>query len=102
MAKEIPNKIANITPGQTPTYGELIMSCVKQPGMINGQLLPLDYETIKKIKRIDDVIGNDKLVEKYEFEDADYEFVKSKVQSMGWGLYSPEIIKFVDTVLEAK
>lgn len=102
MAKKIDNKIAKISEAETLTYGELIMICVKSQTIINGQPQGYDYETLKKIKRVDDVIGADKLVTKYSFEDADFDFIKSKVQAMPWGAYSVEIIKFITYILEIK
>jgi len=102
MAKKIENKIAKISDKETLTYGELIMTCVKSPTISNGQPQGYDYETLKKIKRVDDVIGTDKLVKEYSFEDADYEFIKSKVQSMNWGIYSAELINFITYILELK
>lgn len=102
MAKKIENKIAKINEKESLTYGELIMTCVKSPLIINGQPQGYDYESLKKIKRVDDVIGSDKLITDYSFEDADFEFVKSKVQSMPWGIYSVEILNFVTYILEIK
>mgnify|MGYP003660178648 CR=1 FL=1 len=102
MAKQIENKIAKITETETLTYGDLVMMCVKSPTISNGQPQGYDYETLKKIKRVDDVIGTDKLVKEYSFEDADFEFIKTKVQAMNWGVYSVEIINFITYIVELK
>lgn len=93
MAKKIENKLIQITEKESATYGELIMTCVKS--VERGY----DYETLKKIKRVDDVI-NDGL--EFTFEDADFEFIKSKVQSMQWGVYSNEILNFITYIIELK
>ena len=100
--KTIQNKVAKISEAETLTYGELIMTCVKSPNMTQGQPQGLDYETLKKIQRIDKVIGTDKLTENFDFEDSDFEFLKGKVQSMTWGIYSVALIDFVTHVIETK
>jgi hypothetical protein len=102
MAKKVENKIAKISEKETLTYSELIMSCVKFPNIVEGQPQGYDYETLKKIQRVDNVIGIDKLTLDFTFEDADFDFVKSKVQSMSWGVYSTELIDFVTYIIELK
>lgn len=102
MAKKIENKIAVLNKEYSQTYGELIMTCVKTPLIVQGQPQGYDYETLKKIQRVDSVIGTDKLVKEYSFEDADFEFLKSKVSGMSWGIYSSELIDFVTYIVELK
>lgn len=92
--RKIENKFAKLSETESVTYGELIMTCVKnQP---NG----FDYETLKKVQRVDDVIGKDKLSESFEFEDSDYDFIKQKVKDMKWGIFSVELINFVKYIIE--
>lgn len=102
MAKEVENKSAKINGKESIMYGELIMSCVKSPIIINGQNQGYDYETLKKIQRVDNVIETDKITQKFTFEDADFDFIKEKVKSMQWGIYSPDIIDFVTYIVELK
>lgn len=98
MAKIIENREAKISDEQTLTYGEMIMLVVKTPTMVNGQPLSLDYDTLKKIYRVDKVIGSDKLQKKFVFEDADYDYIKMKLSTMTWGFYNEEFILFTDYI----
>lgn len=99
--RKIVNKVVKFSEKDSATYGELIMTCVKSPEL-NGQGQPqgYDYETLKKIKRVDDVIGTDKLKDEFEFEDSDFEFIKRKVNSTPWNIYSTELIDFIEYVVK--
>ncbi len=102
MAKTIENKTVKISDGINPmvdvTYGELILTAVKAPSVINGQQQPLDYDGLKKIQRVDNVVGTDKVQKEYVFEDADYDFIKEKVTKMNWAFYHEEFINFTDCI----
>lgn len=77
------------------TYGELIFIACNRSDNPTGTFT---YEDLKKVKRIDDAVSNKKEGEDICFEDADFENVKNKVKTMGWGFYSPEIIEFVEYI----
>ena len=101
--KTIENKLIKLNENETITYGEMIMTAVTTLQVNQqGQPIPLQYDDLKKIQRVDSVIGKDKQVQEYQFEDSDFEFVKSKVIDMRWAFYNPEFIKFTDCIKEAK
>lgn len=96
--RTIENKKVVVNEATTFTYGELIMTCVKAQQIIQGQPQPISYDTLKKISKVDDVIGTNKLTKSYDFEDADYEFIKEKVKAMPWAFYHKEFLIFTDYI----
>lgn len=99
--KTVENKTAKLSEQETLTYGEMIMLVVKTPTMGHNGPLPLAYDDLKKIQRVDKVIGKDKLQKEFVFEDADYDFVKEKLAKMSWGYYNEEFISFTDFINDA-
>ena len=88
--KQIENKEIAIL-NTTQTYKDLIMSCVTT--------IPKDgfnYQLNKKIERIEKALEGDK--PKYDIEDADFEFLKSKVMEMSWAIYDKKLTAFQDYI----
>ena len=98
MSRTVKNNLYVISPQETLSCGELIMMKVKQLPVINGQVQPLQYDDLKKIQRVDDIIGEDKLTPSFKFEDADYDFIIAKVNSGGWPFYSKGFIEFSEFI----
>ncbi len=96
--RTIENKLAKMNEKVNITYGELIMNCVKAQNIIQGQPQPLNYDMLKKIAKVDSVIGENKLKKSFDFEDSEYDFIKEKVKAMPWGFYSKEFITFTDYI----
>jgi len=54
------------------------------------------YELMSKIGRVlPKLEANGK---KIELEDADFEFLKEKIVTATWGMYSPEFVKMIDYI----
>lgn len=75
----------------TLTYGDLIMLCVNKQEQ-GG----VTVEQMKKNFRISDVI--EKGGDKFDFEDADFELVKQKVNAMSYPISHKDIIKFSEEI----
>lgn len=96
--RTIENRTATLNEVSKFTYGEMIMTCVKAQQVINGQAQPITYDNLKKIEKIDNVIGENKSKKSFDFEDSDYEFLKDKVLAMPWAVYHKEFILFTDYI----
>ena len=83
--------------GKMSTTLNLIDIAIKQP--IPGGF---DATSIRKIIRIEDAISNMKDKSVLILEDADYDFLKSKVDSSKWGTPHRDILDFIDSITEAK
>jgi DhnA family fructose-bisphosphate aldolase class Ia len=98
MAKKIINTITKLD-GENTTYGEIIMLAVKAPDIRdNGTAVGIDYDKMKQIKRIDDIIGTDKLKQDFVFEDSDFKFVVEKLKKTGWTGYDPALITVIEDI----
>lgn len=92
--KTILNKKTHVKDSATEiTYSELIMSVVKSQDRNEG----FNFDTLKSISRIDKV-ASDKTKKKFEFEDSDYEFLKSKLASMKWAFFDQVFIDFTEYI----
>ncbi len=100
MSRTVENKIMEISPSNSKTYGELIMEIVQTPRSINGTIQPLSYDDLKKIQRVDNVISANKLKSNFVFEDADYDFIKERLgaPNFGWATYNKKFIEFTEYI----
>lgn len=88
--KQIENKQIQIL-NQTQQYKDLIMSCIT--------ITPkegFNYQLNKKIERVEKVLEGNK--PKFDIEDADFEFLKSKVMEMSWAIYDRQLTAFQDYI----
>lgn len=80
------------------SYSDLIMICVKRPS--NPQI-GFSYDEIKSIDRVKKAIDEQKQ-EQIELHEVDYDFLKSKVDSMSWGLPAIEFVEFREFIKDVK
>ncbi len=102
MSRTIENKVKDLSPTISETYGDWIMLIVKTPRVVNGQAQPINYDDLKKIKRVDDVVTGDKLKQKFIFEDSDYDFIKERLtaSTFGWPYYHKFFLEFTEYLID--
>jgi hypothetical protein len=71
-------------------YCDLIDICVKVTPKEG-----FDYNLMESISRIDAALKGQKSKKTVDLEDSDFEFVKSKVLAMQWGVYDEGLFSFV-------
>lgn len=89
-------KIENKKVFEKEKYVDLLDTCNKQ--------LPegwFSVDEMRKRLKISDIL-EDKEKKAYEFEDADFDTLKSLVNGMKWGILNKEVLDFVDYINSIK
>lgn len=60
------------------------------------------YEDMKQIDRIEELKDKSEKKRKVDIEDADFAFIKNRVETMRWGIRSKEITKFIEHIKSIK
>jgi len=95
--KKFENKKTEITNGEsTMSYAQLAGVCIKNINPQKG----LTLEEMRQGIKVMDIL--EKEPESIELEDADYNFLLQKVNTMPWAMYHKDVIAFADAVKEAK
>lgn len=81
------------------TYGKLILDCSDKPE--NAQQ-GFTTEDIRKITKVEKIIKTHENETQIKFEDADFEFIKKRVENMTWRFRKSELVEFVDYIKSLK
>jgi hypothetical protein len=93
--KQIPLRTIE-TDGEPLVYGDFIRTIVRQP-MNKEKGVDID-EMRKGIRILDKLDASNGVL---ELEDADYNHLKAKLETMTWGMVDRNLLEFIDTVLNA-
>jgi len=93
--KQIPLRTIE-TDGETLVYGDFIRTIIRQP-MNREKGVDID-EMRKGIRILDKLDASNGVL---ELEDADYDHLKAKLETMTWGMVDRNLLEFIDAVLNA-
>ena len=93
--KTITNSTINSTKIREKTYGELMELCVKVPPQQG-----FTRDTMKQSLKLSPILLDN--TDEFQIEDADFIFIKQRVNEMGWGVSDQGIVDFIDYINSIK